>query len=122
MVVSLDCGDEAAQAAPLLGRKRFRGRYHENHGNKPSRLDSVVKSFGCRYTGMISPCFPFLSTASLRVVGPEGHTPLLHENEGGKWYVSQLQWKVREWKPLESGRDTHTHIYIHIYIYTYIYT
>ena len=25
---------------------------------------------------MISPCFPFLSTASLRVVGQEGHTPL----------------------------------------------
>ena len=25
MVVSLDCGDEAAQAAPLLGRKWFRG-------------------------------------------------------------------------------------------------
>ena len=24
--------------------------------NKPSRLDSVVTSFGCRYTGMISPC------------------------------------------------------------------
>ena len=80
----------------------------KNHGNKPSRLDSVVKSFGCRYTGMISPCFPFLSTASLRVVGQEGHTPLLHENEGGKWYVSQLQRKVREWKPLESGCDTHS--------------
>ena len=29
MVVSLDCGDEAAQAASLLGRKRFGGRKRE---------------------------------------------------------------------------------------------
>ena len=28
----------------------------KNHGNKPGRLDSVVKSCGGRYTGMISPC------------------------------------------------------------------
>ena len=26
----------------------------KNHGNKPSRLDSVVKGFGCRYVTVIS--------------------------------------------------------------------
>ena len=38
----------------------------------------------CRYTELIRLRFPLLSTASLRVVGQEGHTPLLDmfkENE-----------------------------------------
>ena len=45
-----------------------------HHGNK-KEIGQLVQKFS-RYTGMISPCFPFLSTASLRVVGQEGHTPL----------------------------------------------
>ena len=44
--------------------------------NQTKGVDSLFKSCS-RYTGMISPCFPFLSTASLRAVGQEGHTPLL---------------------------------------------
>ena len=36
---------------------------------------------------MISPCFPFLSTASLRVVGQEGHTPLPVRKSVGKPFV-----------------------------------
>ena len=34
MVVALDCGDEAAQVASLLGRKRFGGRNMNDHGIK----------------------------------------------------------------------------------------
>ena len=45
--------------------------------NQTKGVDSLFKSCS-RYTGVISPCFPFLSTASLRVVGQEGHTPLLY--------------------------------------------
>ena len=33
-IVSLDCGDEAAQAAALLGRKWFRGKNMNDHGIK----------------------------------------------------------------------------------------
>ena len=71
----------------------------KDHENKPIKLDSLFKSCSrytgmiSRYAGMISPCFPFLSTASLRVVGQEGHRPLLHEKEWRKWCVSLLQWK-----------------------------
>ena len=61
--------------------------------NQTKGLDSLFKSCS-RYTGMISPCFPFLSTASLRVVGQEGHTPL-------------PDWSGRR-KPFVQGW-THTH-------------
>ena len=47
MVVSLDCCDEAAQAAALLGRKRFRGKYHGTTMETNKRdWNSVSNSFG----------------------------------------------------------------------------
>ena len=50
--------------------------------------ESRQRELFCRYTELIRLCNPLLSTASLRVVGQEGHTPLqtnleLLETEGG---------------------------------------
>ena len=39
--VSLDCDDQAAHAAPLLGKKRFRGKYREGPWNQKTRVDSL---------------------------------------------------------------------------------
>ena len=39
--VSLDCDDQAAHAAPLLGKKRFREKYREGPWNQKTRVDSL---------------------------------------------------------------------------------
>ena len=63
-------------AAQLLGTNRFVGSIMQTTMNQKRKIGVTACGETSRYTGMISPCFPFLSTASLRVVGQEGHTPL----------------------------------------------
>ena len=45
MAVSLDCGDEAAQAAALLGRKRFGGRKHEGPWKQTDQIGQLAQKF-----------------------------------------------------------------------------
>ena len=42
--VSLDCDDQAAHAAPLLGKKRFRGKYREGPWNQKNESRQLVNS------------------------------------------------------------------------------
>ena len=64
----------------------------KNHGDKQSKLDSVVKSSGCTYTEVINLRIPHRGTASLAQVSTMGLCPLPWiENLGGGGKVKQVE-------------------------------
>ena len=105
MVVSLDCGDEAAQAAPLLGRKRFRGKYRGTTMEANKRdWNSVVKSSKSQVRQTDQVWFHCQLQASSLAGDLQWHScPLLVNRWWYKWQVDRLD------ETLGPGVDTHTH-------------
>ena len=79
MVVSLDCGDKAAQVAPLLGRKPVYGEgsigttMKTKNSGEGNQWSQCVES---RYRKVISLPFPSMTAASLHTVGHGCRVPL----------------------------------------------
>ena len=105
MVVSLDCGDEAAQAAALLGRKRFRGKYRGTTMEANKRdWNSVVKSSKSQVRQTDQVWFHCQLQASSLAGDLQWHScPLLVNRWWYKWQVDRLD------ETLGPGVDTHTH-------------
>ena len=104
MAVSLDCGDEKAQAAALLGRKRFGGRKHEGPWNKTRKSGVTACERTSRYVGQRPGRYPQDTAESFVKWSSAG---LLH-SPAGETLVDM--WQQRSWKEtLCPGGDTHTH-------------
>ena len=71
-----------------------------NHGSKPSKLDSLIKSSRCRYRNVRPHSLPAESHSFVGMARETAAMPPASK------IVQETVWQ----KPLETGCDTHTHV------------